>query len=333
MHMGRWLCVGLLVCIFFAGVSALEFRNGGEVVVKEPINDDLFASGARVSVDAPVRSVVSAGGVVDINGPVAGDVIAAGGQVTVNGDVGGKIVAAGGRVTVNGKAQNLVAAGGTVTIGKGATIARDAALAGQRVINEGDVQGTLYTQSDGLINTGTVGKVVMPEKPEKQKGLPVLLILVTMGFLVLGCILIRLVPGPVRVVSDRVRQAPVMDFVYGVAGTLVLVVVTVIIGVTIIGLPIAIFMAMGIISVVLLAPIVVSMALGEWITALAKKQFSPYIVFILGFVILHLLFAIPFLIGIVIRVIATLIGIGAILVIGWIYWKNPGKSLDQPSPG
>lgn len=319
----RWLfCLCLMGCFLISGVSALEFRQGGLVSVKDPINDDVFASGGRISIDAPVRSIVAAGGIVDINAPVAGDVIAAGGQVTINSDVGGKVVAAGGKVTLNGKTQNLVAAGGLVTVGRGAVVQKDAALSGQQIVNEGDVVGTLYAQADGLINAGTVGKVVMPEKTEQQKGLPILLILVTIGFLILGCLIIRFIPGKSQAIAKQIRQAPLMNFLYGFLGTLVLIVVTVIIGITIIGLPIAVFLAMALISVILLAPLFASLALGEWIADLAKKTFCPYLLFIIGFVILNLLFAIPFLVGIIIRIVVTAIGIGAMFVVFRDCWKK-----------
>lgn len=322
MHTERLLCIVLLVSLLVGGVSALEFRSGDRVVVDKPVNDDLFASGGQVSVDAPVKSVVVIGGLVDINGPVSGDVVAAGGQVTVNGNVGGKIVAAGGRVTVNGKADNLVAAGGQVAIGKGAMISRDAAVVGRQVVNEGDVAGTLYAETDGLINAGSVGTVVMPEKPSDEKGLPVLLVLVTLGFAILGCIIIRLFPRQGKVVADRVRSAPLLNFAYGIAGVLVTAVVTLIIAVTIIGLPVALLLGMGLIAVLVLAPVFTSWAFGDWLTSLMKKEWSMYLSFLLGFVVLHLLFAIPFLVGLLLRVIAVAIGAGAIFMVIWNYWKG-----------
>ncbi|RPJ49858.1 MAG: hypothetical protein EHJ95_08155, partial [Methanobacteriota archaeon] len=90
---GRYTLAGILIVLLLAAPGfALEFRSGNEVIVNDPIDDDLVVSGGQVIIDAPVGSVIAAGGEVRVRAPVTGDVIAAGGLVVVDAEVGGKIV-------------------------------------------------------------------------------------------------------------------------------------------------------------------------------------------------------------------------------------------------
>ncbi|NYT20477.1 MAG: hypothetical protein GKC07_01590, partial [Methanomicrobiales archaeon] len=149
-----------VLLILPAGVSALATYSGGQVVIDEPVHDDLFVSGGMIEITAPVDSVIAAGGTIIIDAPVAGDVIAAGGSIRVNDRIGGKLVAAGGDITVNGDiGTNAVLTGGTVRIGDTVTVSRDAIISGGQVFHAGHVTGNLTVRAQNFDNQGTAGNL------------------------------------------------------------------------------------------------------------------------------------------------------------------------------
>ncbi|MBP9009611.1 MAG: hypothetical protein KBG16_13315, partial [Methanospirillum sp.] len=79
----------LIALIITAGliispVTAFDTRSGDNIVINEPIDDDLVASGGSMIVNAPVKSITWAGGTLIINEPVEKNLIAAGATIQVN---------------------------------------------------------------------------------------------------------------------------------------------------------------------------------------------------------------------------------------------------------
>jgi hypothetical protein len=82
--------------------------------------------------------------------------------------------------------------------------------------------------------------------------------------------------------------------------------------ITVIGFPVAAVMAMLFIVALMLSSLFVSFALGRTIVNLLNVKTNDMLIFILGFVILSLLFWIP-VAGGLIRIVAVSLGFGAIL--------------------
>ena len=84
--------------------------------------------------------------------------------------------------------------------------------------------------------------------------------------------------------------------------------------VTIIGFPVALIMGMLFIIALMLSSLFVSFAVGRKIVDLFKFKFetNDLLIFVLGFVILSLLFRIPYA-GVLIGIIAISLGFGAIV--------------------
>lgn len=310
--MNHLAVVILALLLIPSGAQALTFLGGDEALIDTPIPDDVVVSGGTVTVSAPVDSLTVAGGTVRVDAPVAGDVIAAGGTLIVNGDVGGKVLAAGGEIELNGNATNALVTGGAVRIGRDAVILRDAVISAGEVTNEGSVLRNLTVSGETFTNTGTAGNVTF-EQEEPGPALPGLFaVLAAIGFLILGLILVRLLPGPFTAVVREVERSPVLLAVLGFVAIIVTAIVLLIVAVTVIGLPIAFFGALLFIVALMLSSLFVAYALGDVIASRTGWKPGPLGIFVLGFVILQILIFIP-LLGLLVQVVAVSLGYGGIL--------------------
>jgi len=317
--MKRLIILSLLLILLLPNVQALKMLSGDQVSIDSPIDDDVFVVGGTVNINAPVASAVIAGGTIIINAPVSGDVFAAGGQISVNSDIEGKIVAAGGDIDLRGDAKNAVIAGGNINIHSTSVISRDAVIAGGNVSNAGKILGNLTVRADNFQNTGSAGSVDF-EKSEGLQGLEelmikmmnILYILITVGFLILGIVLLKLFPTQFLMVEEEVRKSPVKNTLVGFVLIIASVILISLLAVTIIGFPVALIMGMLFIIALMLSTLFVSFAVGRKIVDLFKVKTNDLLIFVLGFIILNLLFRIPYA-GVLIGIVAISLGFGAII--------------------
>jgi len=302
-----------------AGV-ALQTFSGETISVDRAVADDVIAVGDMVSINAPVDSVIALGGTVNINAPVKGDVIAAGGQVYLNADVGGKVVAAGGNVNLGGNiGTNLVAAGGTVNIFADKTVQRDALISGGLVVNAGRVNGTLTVGASQFNNTGSAGEVNFhkvedqaPKKDEYETGFGIFGLLALLGYLILGLILVKHLPGIFLAVDGEVRRSTLLRTLLGFVMIIASFIAVLLLAMTVVGLPIALISTLLILTALMLSETFVSFSLGKWIGERTGKKQSDLVYFVIGFVIINVLLLVPF-VGALISLIAKSLGFCAIL--------------------
>ena len=90
---------------------------------------------------------------------------------------------------------------------------------------------------------------------------------------------------------------------------------------TIVGVPAAFILGMLLIIALLLSSLFVSFAVGRTIVDLLKVKTNDVLIFILGFIIVSLLFRIPYA-GWLIRIVAISLGFGAILYAVRESWQS-----------
>jgi hypothetical protein len=309
----------LTFMLLSSNAVSLEVYYGDIVSIDSPIEDDVFAAGSIVRINAPVDSATVAGGTLYLNAPIKGDLIAAGGQVNVESDVGGKVLAAGGNIDLrNDIGTNLVAAGGNVNILSTANIAKDALIAAGSVMNDGNVNGTLTVRSNDFKNTGSAGEVdhqmieTGQERREPRTGFQFFGLLTALGYLILGLILFRYLPGLFFAVEKEIKYSPITRTAVGFISIIALFIAILIAAVTIVGLPIAVISTLLMIVSLMLTGIFVSFSLGRWIGSRLKLSYSNMVLFVIGFVVLNVLFILPF-IGWLASLISICIGFGACL--------------------
>jgi hypothetical protein len=316
--MKKFLIIVLLALLAIPmSVSALVTYSGNHVSINEPVNDDIFATGNMIEVNAPVQSIVAAGGTIAINAPVKGDVVAAGGTVTINDDVGGKVVAVGGTIDLAGNVStNAVLQGGTVNIRKSVIIGKDAAISAGSVRNAGTVMGTLSVQSQSVENTGSAGTFEVKSDQGRDK-LPIWLfsfiaILLTLGWFIIGLLLIRIMPVRFLQVESEVRRDAIVKCVVGIAAIIISVIAFVLLAITIVLLPLALVLGGLVLISLLLANLFVASSLGRIIFGYLKWNGKEWQFYTLGFLVLFILCIIP-VINIFTFVISFSLGFGAVL--------------------
>ena len=324
-----------LLCIMQA--SAFEIREGDSITISEPVDDDLLISGGTVTINAPVRSLtfaggtlvvnapvkenlIAAGGEIQVNGPVGTDAIAAGGRIDLNGDVGGKILAAGGAVTMNGKTRNFAVSGGKVVMGSSSHVSGDAIIGSSDYTPGGMVEGKITTETHDT-----------PDTTEKVGDLlsflfTVIQILFAIGMLILGIILILLIPGPVTRVTSALSTEPLLSLIIGIASLIIAGILSLILLVTIIGIPLAVMIALVTLIGLMLSSLITGAALGSLIAEKSQRPLSPLISFVIGFIILQILIFIPIL-GFFVNMAAVFLGLGALVRSAAVCIRQPAIPL------
>jgi hypothetical protein len=307
------------IMLLAPGAQALQTFSGDVVNIDHPVEDDVFASGSVVNVNAPVDSVVVVGGTLTINAPVKGDVFAAGAHVLVNSQVGGKVVAAGGTVNLGASiGTNAVAAGGTVNILPGTLIKRDVLIVAGNVNNAGRINGTLAVSAKAFQNIGSAGRMVEFQRMEEERSwqpsdrLSLLGVLTLVGFLVMGILLLITMPGLFRAIDSEIRISPTVRTVMGFLLMIASFVAVLVLAITVIGLPLAFVMAMTLVAMLILTGTFVSFSLGRWVGELAKLKAGDKALFGIGFVILNILFILPY-VGWLFGLISMSLGFGAMI--------------------
>lgn len=325
------LVMGMIVfMLMFIPVSAFEVMEGDSMVISDPVNDDLLISGGAVTINAPVKSItfagrtlivnapveqnlIAVGGEIQVNAPVGTDVIAAGGQIDINGDVTGKVLAAGGEVSMNGKTSNFAVSAGKVLMGTSSHISRDALISSSDYTAGETVEGELKTDTgEGFgpsMNFEKIGGAL-------SALMTVLSVLFAVGMLILGVILIRIIPGPFSTVVATLSHNILISFVYGVAAIIISGILIIILIVTIIGIPTAMVISLAILTGLIISILLSGAALGSWIADKTGKVISPTVSFVIGYIILEILFVVPVL-GFFLKILAVCTGLGALLAATW----------------
>jgi hypothetical protein len=322
----RWVYFSLILALLVpCGVSALATYNGGQIVITQPVPDDVLAAGGSVEVKAPINSLTAAGGMIIIDAPVAGDVVVFGGTVQVNDDIGGKIVAAGGNVNVNSRiGTNAIITGGQVNIGKNAIIGRDALISGGQVVNAGQVTGNLTVRAQSFENQGTAGNLdvrISEPRHEFSRILSIFGIIFTIGMLILGLVLLAAAPKRFLAVEEELRKSALIKIVVGFFAIIIALIVLIILSLTVVLLPLALVFWAVFFLALLFSTLFVSLALGRLIARYLKWNARPWQMFVTGFIVLNLIFRVP-VAGIIIMIISVSLGFAAVFWTLHHHWDD-----------
>jgi len=154
-----------LICCFCAAMlalvwgTALQAQTLGEtVLIRAPVEQDLYIAGRHIEVMAEVQGdLVAAGQVISISEMIQGDVIAAGETVNLRARVLDDVRVAGRQVTLASEVgDHMVAAGERVTLESGSRVGGWAWLAGESVRMSGYVGKELKVAARHVIVSGEV---------------------------------------------------------------------------------------------------------------------------------------------------------------------------------
>lgn len=308
-----------------------------------------FGQSIHLSADESARDVVCIGCSIELEGHATGDAVAVGGSVRI-----------GPGATVEG---NAVAVGGKVTVASGATVEGDAVTVGGtvRVEEGGTVEGQRSSVGWGSSWGGRHG-------PDFDFGFPfgidtgfwTFFWSVTRAVLLalLACLFLLLARGGVERASRRVAFEPWKAALAGLLTQLlffpVLLLVTVVLAVSIVGIPLLVLIPVAIVALILgalLGYVAVAQSIGRW----AARRFGwnlsePYLVAIIGVLMIQAvsllaraigtiggpmeLVAFGFLFfGFFLKYLAWTIGLGAVMLttLGR-EWRSPAPATSDFAP-
>jgi len=166
------------------------------------------------------------------------------------------------------------------------------------------------------------------------------LILLWIGFglatLVAGLLLAGLAGRQVRRAEVLIRREPVLVVVAGLAGAILLPIAAILMIATLVGAPLGVGILLGALPLLAFIGYLVSAIwIGDLLLQTAptaqtpEPQRRPFVAALIGVVLLELLAIIPILSVVV--MLASLVGFGAVLVLGFRTLRGPSPSVAQPS--
>ena len=343
--------VVLLVTPLFVGVAAADERVGGTIVVDEGETvDALQATGGSVVVRGTVNGDLEAfAGSVNVaeSGTVTGDVTGAAGSVRIAGTVeGGLDVGAGSlditetgvvRGDVNAGAGSFTFAGtvdGSARVGAGSISLSSTAQVGSDFVYDGDI-----VVADGATISGELREDPdiaaspfsdFPSIPGWVFTLYSLLLTV-----LVGAILLVAFPGASETVAAGPIDRPLRTLGAGFAALVGVPMLSVLLFVTVVGIPIGILAIFLYVLLVLVAFVLGEYAVGAWLLSLADRQ-NRWLALLVGVAAVYAVGRVQILGGLV-EFLVLLVGLGGVatIVYRWIQGRRgadgPGTTDDARS--
>ena len=292
----------LTLALFVAGAASAMANPPGESGLMDRAGRDTVVPANTVSKEA-----VAFGGSVRVEGRVEGSAVAIGGDVYVSGTVG----------------QDAVAIGGTVVLAPGAVVHGDAVAIG------GSVQRAEGARVDGQITSmGVPGLsslrnlrwlpdfhrwpgLMVPFGPwfwgwgHQFTGL--------LSSLALGAIILALLSNNVEHMVGALPDNWGRFALIGFLGYLVAIPLIAMVAITIIGIPLALLLALALVAARFLAYTVVSLFVGrQLLERLITHSVSPFAELLFGVLVLFVIRFVP-LVGWLVGLVVAIIGLGAVL--------------------
>lgn len=235
-------------------------------------------------------------------------IVVVGGQVTIHGTVEGNVAAIGGSVVLTNTAVvegDVLSLGGVIVIGRGA-----------------DVQGNL-TEINAASLSAALSSVMNGEWEGWSWVFAIVSLTVFAGILALALLLLAFAAGPVRVMSRAIRTRALGVALWGVAALVLVVPLAALLAISVVGivlipLEVSLFVLASLVGFVSVARF-----LGRAFYDLRKKPEERIVRETLwGLVILWLVGWIPYL-GLTVKVLAVVLGLGSVIVTGFGFRKTP----------
>lgn len=346
--MEKKLVSGLILLIVLFAVLPYSAEAADENVLRYTSSGNTFGAGDDLQINQNTQGdLVLAGSKIGANGNIGDDFLGAGGEIIVNGDVSGNIIAAGGSIRVNGNVGGDVAAlGGQVILSRGSVVEGDILLGGGEVTLDGTVNGNGEV-STGTLKTGDNFKlkgnlslqadnyptnlndkvggnlnITQVNATEEQyesvsKGFSIFsFIWRLLASLAIGLVLIYLFPDFVGGLVELVKDSPLKTGLLGFLTLVLLPILSIILLFTFIGWSLSILLILLFVLSLLIATVPVKLLAGKIIyNKILKKEAGKMMYYIFGAVLFAILYEIPFLGGLI-RFVALIIGLGAI--VAWL---------------
>lgn len=338
-------------------VEGTLYASGQTVDISSQVNGDIFCAGQTVTISGRVSGdVICAAQTLNISGQVLGDVRLAGQTVTIGGAVDGNATigaqsfvleadaTVGGDATgfvadanVNGKvgrdvvvySENLLVAG---TVGRNIkTESTNLSLSGDARVG-GDINLTSFNDIDraqGAVVEGEVNRTEPARETSTKRGavfgFSLLWFLYWFAAMLLTALAIALVfPSLLQAASNRAMPTPWKALLVGFMVNFFMPLVVVILGITLIGLPLAILLGLAWLVLLFLSGPFSAYYLGR---LLLRDSRQPLLIMLAGASLLLVIYFIP-IIGFLALIAAAWIGMGMLLL--ELYDRTPRPVYNLP---
>ncbi len=325
------------------------FAAGQQVVIEGTVNGDAYIAGGLVEVTGKINGdLLVVGGQVDISGTVSDDIRAAGGNIQINGIVGKNISAAGGNINIGKSAViggNILTASGTLRVG--GAVEREARAAARDMSVSGRINGDVHFSGDNLsifkgakvggslsarvkekehvdISEGTVLGTVDISVREMRPHQHILgfhpwffwvKIFWTASLLVMGLALLFAFPKQLIGIGSTISQLPGKSFLWGLMGVILIPVISVLLLITIIGIPLGLLCLTVFAWVAYLTQLSLGVFLGQRLFGMeGKTRWNQFSAFAVGLLLVQALTFVPYVRPLVILA-GLIFGFGAILLL------------------
>lgn len=314
-------------------VNGDTYSAGGNVDVSGVINGDLLVAGGNILITGVVRNDIRvAGGNITLSGAkVGGNVTALGGQIIVDKEttIGGSFTGAGGSLTLYGPVvKGLSIAGGQVVIGTNVGGDILAGVGKLTILSGSRVNGSISYWSDSKItiqDDATVTGKVDQHVPERRSqdtrkaaatitGVILFLrITDTLLLLIMGIIFLGLLPIYFESSYQYIKTNFWMSVLVGLIGVIVTPVLIFLLAMSVIGIPVALFLMVLYMFVIWFVRIFPLILLGRLLLSRTKSKAGNVWAFALGLLIYSVLCLIPVVASITF-VITVLSGYGTFIM-------------------
>jgi hypothetical protein len=229
-------------------------------------------------------------------------------------------VAFGGNLTVNGHVEgDAVAFGGNVHLGRNAVVEGDVTCFGGQVTREEGsvVEGKITAFSGAGVGTAIASSVnrhqdqeVRAAKRNHNSSLPGFILRFALLF-GLGFLLMIFFPNHLKAVGSEMRQAPVRAGVLGLVGALALIPLTVILCITILGIPVAVALWAALCAGVAMGFTSVANAIGERLPVFRMRR-TQALVLSGGTLVMVAALELP-VIGSILFALLAMVSLGAVI--------------------
>ena len=277
---------------------------GGSLTISSIVGGNVTAGAGTIAIDPTARiagSIVAGSGTLNVLAPVGKGITAGAGTLMVNSSVGGDILAGVGQLIMQPKTR--VAGDVTYWSEKEATIADNVALSGELTYHNLPKTKT----KPGLAKVGLLGASgVFTGTALIMAGIAFLTVFV------LGLILTALLPRFSEKAVGMMQKNAWGSFGLGIASVIVLPIVAITAFVTVIGIPLGIFLLVALGLLCFVGHIYAAIFIGRGVFVWFKKEVHRTWQLLVGLLILVVFTFVPIL-GWLARAIFVLIGIGAVL--------------------
>lgn len=283
----------------------------------------LCIGAGRASADDGDDLVVIAGGAVVPAGQTAGDVIVVDGPVRIAGRVTGDVVAVAGPVRIAGTVDGDVAA-----VSDRAVLAPSARVGGDLLYGDERPVVAQGARVDGSIKDEDWADTL--SSPEWGFAGPLAWWLaVSVSTLLVGVLLLWLAPRMLAAAERSARRHLWPALGWGVLVAIALPILAIVALVTLVGIPFGVALLLALVPVMLVAYVTAAWIVGRRVVG---APHSPWLALLAGWGILRLLALIP-VAGFLVGLVATAIGLGALVVALWRARRPVDPAYAPEAPG